>query len=253
MKKLMSIGMCIVAFCFLAFTVSAIPDTEIYNFRASATAVFLFDEYNPSYDGIHDTLREIDLYVFFNESQYYYVLIRGVSADVSPYDDFFVSFSCDGEPATSFHTTDYTSWVESGQISFKKQFNPAIVTVDYGNATIDALYSYCQIYSANSLVVDGNSGYTQFNVDLVPVTTSAVTTLERYCEEAALQDTITAELSAINTIFTNNVNFITTLFTVFQILALIFVVLGIPIMVLLLVRWVIWKVTGMRILERKVE
>lgn len=249
MKKQLGLGVCIAALFFLAVTASAIPDNEIFNFKASVTGIFYFDEYNPTNNNYSIT-RTLQLYVFFNESQYYYVIIRANPADVSPYDDFYIDFSCDGESHASFDTTDYTSWVESGQISFKKRFTATDIR-DYGNSTLTANFGYCNVYEASGLVVDGNSGYTTFRLDIVPVTTTAVTTIEAYCEEAALHDTITAELSVIDTIFTTNVNLITTLFIVFQIIAIIFVVLAIPIMIFMLIRWAIWRITGIRLLERK--
>jgi len=46
----------------------------------------------------------------------------------------------------------------------------------------------------------------------------------------------------------NNINIFYTLFIVAQILAIIFVVIGIPILVFLMIRWTIWKTTGRRIL-----
>lgn len=251
MKKQLGLGVCIAALFFLAVTVSAIPDTEIYNFKASATGIFLFDEHNPTYDGNHSIVRQIELYTFFNESQYYYIVIRKNPADVYPYDDFYISFACDLEPITAFHTTDYTSWVESGQISFKKRFTGSY-DVEYVNGTtLTANHGYCYVTESYGLTVNGNTGYTTFNVDLVPVTISAVMTLESYCEEASLQDTITGELSAFENILANNLNFITTLFIIFEILAVVFVSLGIPIMVFMLVRWAIWKITGHRLLDRK--
>lgn len=246
-----TVGACILTLFFLAVTVSAIPDAEIYNFKASVTGEFKFDEYNPTNNNFSIT-RTVQLYTFFNESQYYYVIIRANPADVSPYDEFDIEFFCDGESHAIFTTTDYTSWVESGQISFKKQFT-STASRSYGNSTLYANFGYCTVVSASGLVVDGNVGYTTFRLDLVPVTTGVVTTLESYCEEEALSDTITAELSAIDTIFTTNVNFLTTLFTVFQIIALVFVVLAIPIMMFMLIKFVIWKITGIRILDKRVE
>jgi len=251
MKKLFGLGMCFAALFFLAVTASAIPDTEIYNFKASVTGIFKFDEYN-YYNNNYSMTRTVQLYTFFNESQYYYAIVRANPADVSPYDEFDITFFCDGEPYTSFTTTDYTSWVESGQISFKKRFG-SITTRSYGNSTLSANEAYCTIISASGLVVDGNVGYTTFNLDIVPVTTTAVTTVESYCEEEALRDTVTAELAAIDTIFNTNVNFVTTLFIVFQILAIVAVVLGVPILLFMLLRWAIWKITGIRILERRIR
>jgi len=250
MKCLTTVGVCFVFMIFLASASSAIPDSEIYNFKSSITGVFYFDEYNPKYDGIHGITRELELLSFYNESQYYYIVIRKSSVDQPPYDDFFVTFICDAEPVTSFHTTDYTSWVESGQISFKKQYGYQD-DFDYGTGSIRGRYSYCQIREASNLTVSGNTGYTTFNVDLVPVTISSVQSVESYCEEEYLRDTITAQLSAMGTIVETNVGFVSTIFTVFQTLVIVFIVIGIPILIFLFIRWAVWKITGIRILERK--
>jgi len=249
MKSSAVLLVCALALLALAQQSLAIPDSDIYNFRSSMTASFYFDDYNPTNNGYSIT-RYAALHAFFNESQYYYVIIRASEADSPPYDDFYISFTCDNDPDVAFHTTDYTSWVESGQISFKRQFTFSEY-MSYANATMLSMLSYCTITNANSLVPDGNSGYTTFRLDLVPSTASAVTTLEAYCDEASLHTAVDTELSTLASIVDVNIKFISTIFTVFQILAVIIVVLGIPIVVLLAIRFVIWKITGHRLFERE--
>lgn len=248
MKNLVGFAACFMVVFFIVSSASAIPEEELYNFRSSVTGIFYFDEFNPP-----ALTRIVYLDSLHNASLDYYVVIRKNVNDVKPYDDFFVSFLCgDDVIPTEFHTTDYSSWVETGQVSFKKSyFQITSAAFPYGNLT--SFYTYCYVVNANGLVTDNNVGYTQFNLDLVPVTTIAVRTVASYCEEAAITDAINAEEDAIAGIVGNNINFFQTFFIIFQILAVVLVVLGVPIMIFLLIRWAIWKITGVRILERRME
>jgi hypothetical protein len=38
---------------------------------------------------------------------------------------------------------------------------------------------------------------------------------------------------------------------VVQILAIIFIVIGVPVLIIMLIRWAIWRISGFKILEKK--
>jgi len=232
----------LMSICFVS-AVQAIPESDAESFRASARYFVEFDDY---YNGTIG--RTLTLKSFHSEASYYYVVFRANVGDAKPYDEFDVSFRCEGDTlATSFKTTDYPSWEESGQISFKREFNIR-GNETYFNNTINVSTTFCTVLTAGNLVVDSNDGYTKFMMELVPILRNIVITPKSSCELTSAHQTLDSELDSLYKVFVNNINIFYTLFIVAQILAIIFVVIGIPILVFLMIRWTIWKTTGRRIL-----
>jgi hypothetical protein len=233
----------------LSIPVQAIPDTDIYNFRAVGSQTFVFDEYCTG----SECNRTIRLKSFHNFSNSFYIMFRHHTGDAEPYDSYNIEFRCSGDALPlAFNTNDYAGWEERGIISFKREFGTYVDGNSYDNITIDTHYSDCEIISANSLTVDGNTGYTTFTVEVVPILDAgSVTTVQTYCETEARNDLIANLQSGIWTVLENNINFFFTIWIIAQTLGIILVVIGIPVLVFLMIRWAIWKVTGIKLLERK--
>jgi hypothetical protein len=223
---------------------SAIPESDLEKFRASGRFIVKFDAYT------NQTQYQM-IKAFHNESSTFYVVFRANIGDAVPYDDFYINYWCQGDALfTEFHTTDYPSWVQSGIISFSKQY--AFQTTEYyNNATVDMSSSICWINSATGLFVDGNAGYTNFNMELVPVLNTFVITIEMFCSDSARTDLIGLLSAGLSSVFANNVNFLYTMWLVVQILAIIFIVIGVPVLIIMLIRWAIWRISGFKILEKK--
>jgi hypothetical protein len=247
-QKISSLGLAfsaIIALLLLSFSVSAIPETDLEKFRASGRFFVKFDGYT------NDTQYQT-VSAFHNESLSFYVIFRANAGDAPPYDDFHVEYKCLGDALpTEFHTRDYPSWNASGLISFRKNYAYNGITAYYDNSTISSSWSYCWIISANGLDAVGNAGYSEFYVELVPVLNTLVITLDSFCSDEARVNLIEQLTSGIYLVLEKNVNFLYTLWIVFQILAVLFIVLGIPILIFLIVRWAIWRISGFKILDRR--
>jgi len=223
--------------------VAAIPESDLYYFRGSSRATFEFDSY---YNG--SAARSSTVKAFHNMSSYYYIVIRANAGDAKPHDKFTVDFKCTGDAVNTFvTTTDYSSWVESGQVSMKRSF------LLENNYTYDGLVltvkeATCTIVSAGDLVPDNNIGYTTFNVELVPLLTTTVITLENLCEDEARKTLIENEVNGTVNVVTNNINIFYTFWLFIQIVAIVFIFIGIPAVVLLLIRWTLFKISGRKIL-----
>lgn len=236
------LGLALVMSIIMIQFVDAIPEADIYMFRASARAIMKFDDYVNITD-----VRFVNLKTFHNDSAYYYMVIRANPGDVAPYDDFYLRFQCQGDAlSTELHTTDYTSWTESGMISFKRQFNNPYIE-QYDGVPIDAQSAWCQIYSADDLIVNGNTGYTKFYVEMVPLLYQRVQTIEDYCGEEERVELVDNIQFGIQSVLQNNIDFLSVNWVIFQIIAMIAVVLGIPVMLFMLIRWAMWRIAGIRI------
>lgn len=228
--------------------VSAIPESDLYKFTGAGRFAFNFDFFHNSTSPRTAIIRHLTNIT----SQYYYVVVRANAGDVAPYDEFDLSFICnDDESETALTTTGYNSWVQSGQISFKHELKSAEVVYYSGFLPYFAMDGECNITSAGSLLPDGNTGYTTFNLELVPLQDSDVQTVQAYCEDEARTDLIEAEISGILSVVENNVNIFYTLWIVIQIVAMLFLVVGIPTVMLLMIRWSIFKVTGRKLFARR--
>lgn len=232
----------------LPTTILAIPDSDINDFKSSIRAQFKFDEYYNSTNP-----RALALTSYFNSSMYYYIVLRSSSPDIAPYDDYYIKFKCYGDAiATEFHTTDYDTWRTAGQISFKKQYLLISGDVAYDGTNLSDQATYCEIFNASGLVATNNAAYTTLTIELVPILSSGnVITLTYFCEDAARKSLISKEMDAIGSIIGINVNVFSSLWIIAQILAVILIVIGVPILAILLIRWAIYKITGKVIFQKK--
>jgi len=228
--------------------VSAIPEFDLYKFTGAGRFTFSFDSFHNSTNPRTGTIR----YLTNQTAQYYYVVIRANVGDVAPYDEFDLSFVCsDDETETALTTTDYNSWVQSGQVSFRHEFDDPHTVYYMGIFPFNAMDGQCNVTSASGLIPNGNTGYTTFNFELVPLQDSDVQTVQVYCEDQARADLIEAEVNGTLSVITNNVNIFYTLWIVIQIVAMLFLVVGIPAVMLLMIRWSIFKVTGRKLFARE--
>lgn len=242
---------CLVAGVFavlLSGVVSAIPESDLYKFKSSVRGYAKFDEYGGS-----TSTRSYTIKSFYNESDSFYFVIRASVGDIKPYDDFFVRVWCSGDSLpTEFHTTDYDSWASNGQITFKRAYYTSYSEI-YDNLSITASKSGCEIYSASDLVVDGNAGYTMFYVDMIPVLPTAVITLDQFCADEQRVNLTGRLTSGILIVLQNNVNFLYTLWIIVQVMAVIVIVIGVPVFILLMIRWAIWRITGFKLFDRSMN
>lgn len=225
-------------------TASAIPSGDLYFFRGAARHVVPFDEFYNS-----TTQRELTVFSYYNSSAYYYFIIRVNSGDAKPYDAFTVSYQCSDDPTpVTLLTTDYSSWVESGQISIKRAF-PVNYTVYLSGELNTAIVkeASCRIVSATGLAVDNNAGYTSFNAEIVPMLTMTVVTLDAYCEDTSRADLIETIVAGILNVVLKNVDIVYTLFLIFEIMVVIGVLIGLPTLIIILVGWASHKITGKKL------
>jgi len=246
MKSLMFA--CLVAGVFaLMFSgaVAAIPESDLYNFKSSVRSYAKFDDYGGS-----TSTRSYEIKSFYNESDSFYFVVRASAGDIKPYDDFFLRVWCSGDSLpTEFHTTDYDSWVSNGQISFKRNYYTSYNEI-YDNISISARKSGCEIYSATDLIVNNNAGYTTFYVDMVPILITPVITFDQFCTDERRANITGSLKDGILIVLQNNTNFLYTLWIIFQVLAVIVIVIGVPVFILLMIRWAIWRITGFKLFER---
>jgi hypothetical protein len=246
-KLLMALVAAVLLSCSAMGFVSAIPESDLYHFKSAVREYVPFDAYvaNMSH-GRYYFLKQ-----FWNSSDSYYMVLRVNAGDTPPYDDFFVRFICSGDSLpTEFHTTDYPSWVSDGQISVKRGYFYFYDEV-YDTVSIPAAISSCQILTASNLTVSGNAGYTTFNLELVPTLNTIVITLDQFCSDRKRAN-LTGRIGAgILTVLENNVNFLYTLWIVFQVIGVIVIVIGVPVFVLLLIRWAVWRISGHKMFERR--
>jgi hypothetical protein len=226
-------------------SVMAIPESDSDTFRTSFRREVQLDSYYNS-----SWYQHVGLQVFTGVSSNYYFVMRRNPADMYPYDDMKVCFACAGDYLdTCIYTRDYPSWTENGQISFLRS-DYAEVNRTY-NGTIRAVsYARCSVNTVADVSYDGNGAYSYIIVEMIPRISTQFTTIQRQCETDSAQAVISEELEGISTVISTNVSIWYTLFLMFQIGAVIFVVFVLPIMVFLMMKWFVYKITGHKMLER---
>lgn len=226
-------------------SVSAIPESDSDSFRTSFRREVQLDSYYNS-----SWYQHVGVQIFTGVSSEYYFVIRRNPADMYPYDNMKVCFACQGDYLpTCLYTTDYPSWNENGQISFlRSDYSDVNRTYSGVNRTVS--YARCSVSSVSDVSYDGNGAYSYVIVEMIPRINTQFTTIQRQCETDSAQAVIAEELEGISTVIETNVNVWNTLFIMFQICAVIFVVFVLPIMIFLMMKWFVYKITGHKMLER---
>jgi hypothetical protein len=227
-------------------SVFAIPESDSDSFRTSFRRQIQLDAYYNS-----SWYQTIAVQVFQgNLSPSYYFVVRRNPADAFPYDDMQVCFACQGDYLdTCLYTTDYPSWNENGQISFLRS-DYAEVNRTYNGTIRSVNYARCSVISVTDVGYDGNGAYAYIIAEMIPRITLQFTTIQRQCETDSAKAVIAEELEGINVVVSTNVDIWSTLFIMFQIGAVIFMVFVLPLMVFIMIKWVVFRVTGHKILER---
>ena len=226
-------------------SVMAIPESDSDTFRTSFRRQVQLDSYYTS-----SWYQHVGLQVFTGVSTDYYFIVRKNPADVYPYDNMKVCFACAGDYLdTCIYTRDYPSWTENGQISFLRS-DYAEVNRTYNGTIRSVNYARCSVNSVADVTYDGNGAYSYIIIEMIARVSNQFTTIQRQCETDSAQAVIAKEMAGINTVIGTNVNVFFTLFLMFQIGAVIFVVFVLPIMIFLMMKWFVYKITGHKMLER---
>lgn len=192
----------------------------------------------------------MSLVSFHESSQNWVLFFRHATADVSPYDNLKLTFTCNGQTSSPINTTQYDQWVDDGILSIEFPYDDLNYPVTYNERDFTGKYSRCDImiedYNASSYLGNNTGSYTGLTVEMIPFL--SVIEFVNCTGESFVEIGITNELSGIVTMMTDAWSIAWVIYSIFIV---VFAVFMIPIFVFILIRWAIFRITGYRLIERK--
>lgn len=218
-----------VAMLFLAVSVSA-------QFTASEQHIALTNVY------LDDNVTTVMTWLSFHESSesvgWY---IRKHPNDISTNDNHTIVFDCGGSITGSFSTSDYEDWNNFGFVHIVLDYEDESYSISYDESPFTAKYLRCK-FTASSGAFINNSAYDYITMELIP----SVSSFEFIsCSGvSSAQISLAEEIGFLVTMMSEIWEIAWLIYSIFIILIAVF---GIPILFFMLIRYVVFRLSGYRI------
>jgi len=169
--------------------------------------------------------------------------IREHPNDTGVADNHTITFDCGGSVTGSFNTKDYDSWnnILGGYIQIGLDYEDESYGISFNEVPFTGKYLRCE-FTASAGSFYNNSAYDYITMEFIPtessfefISCSAISTP---------QIAITGELASIVTMMSEIWEIA---WLVYSIFIIIFAVFGIPIMFFMLVRYIVFRLSGYKI------
>jgi hypothetical protein len=212
------------------------------------TSILLFESASHQYLILGDMEpMNLDVVSFHQYGKTWYLFFRHNELDVPPYDNISISVKCNGEMSPTVFPTDfYSEWNSVGELTLSFDFHDSNVAIPYNSHLIYGDMSSCELY-ASSISYDNNSAYDFMDVETIPL----ISILENY--DCNMVESSSINIAGSMTFFFGWMGDIWTIsWYVYSMALIVFAVFGIPIFVFTVLRYVIYKITGTKFVERRV-
>lgn len=210
-------------------------------------AVFLLSVSNVQAESLFDVYLDANdttvssMMAFHESSKSITWYIRTHQIDVTSFDNHTVNFDCGGSVVGSFSTKDYETWNTFGFIEVGLDYETDPYSISYNEIGFTADYLRCE-FTVNSGSFLNNSAYDYITMELIPVQ-SSIEFIN--CEGVTSSQIAVAE--ELEMFVSMASDFWSIVWLIFSIFAIVFAVTGIPAFVFMLIRYVIFRITGHKI------
>jgi len=235
MRSIALFGIAFVAFCLLAGSVSAFTLAPIFNYEMAL-------HHDTEIDGAEVT--QIGILAFYEYSKSWELVLVSNNADVPPYDNFNIGISCnDGEEEAELNTTEYADWVSSGRFSISFSYQDDSYPIAYNEYELNGKYSACEI-SVNSYndSFNNNPSYETIGVEMIPLLSPV-----EFINCSQITSATISIANELDTFFVMVGDFWDIIWYIYSIAIIVFTLFGIPLLLFMLIRWVLYRVAGVRI------
>jgi ABC-type multidrug transport system fused ATPase/permease subunit len=231
----------------LAFAVCMLVMVSSAQSVSILTSIFMFESGSNQRLFLNDTEpMNLDAVVFHQYAKTWYLFFRHNDADVLPYDNISISVECNGATSPVVFPTDfYGEWNSVGELTLSFDFYENSLAIPYNSHLIYGDLSSCELF-ADSISFDNNSAYDYIEVETIPL----VSVLENY--DCSRVESTTINLATSMTFFFGVMGDMWTIsWYVYSMALIIFAVFGIPMFVFIILRYAIFKITGVKLVERR--
>lgn len=200
---------------------------------------------------INGESESMSLLTFYESSQNWVLFLRHKGVDDPPYDNLSITVECNGESPVTFDTTEYGQWVSEGFLSIEFPYQQSGYSVVYNSIDLAGKFSQCVVGVSDhggSSYVNDSYNYTLFEVEMIPF----LATIE-FVDCSAVDSSELALLGQLSSFVDMMTDFWDILWLVISIASIVLGVFMIPVLIFIVIRWFLFRVAGIRLVERSVN
>jgi len=184
---------------------------------------------------------------FHATSETWYLFIENDINDEAPYDNITLRVDCTSGDIATFSTLEYDTWVDDGYINLPLTFESDESSISYNSISLDAKTVECDFTIISINQTNNTSPYVRRYIQLIPY----YTTIE-FVKCTGFDDNFGIQVSGHITSFVTMMEDSWSIaWYAYSIFIIIFAVIGIPILIFIILRWGIYRLTGHKLIERR--
>lgn len=189
------------------------------------------------------------VYAYHQYSDTWYLYLKANPHDDPPYDNITVSLQCNGDSTpTVFPTTFYQEWNDTGELVFSFPYGEEQVAITYNDHILYGDVAWCEIFmtSHGGSFINNSLSYNYIETKMIPLISSFE---DLDCSNV---DSSTIGIATgLTSLVTYNSDLWSIAWLLYSIMLVIFAVFGIPMMVFMGIRYLLWRITGHKMIERR--
>lgn len=183
---------------------------------------------------------------FHGTSETWQLFIRANTNDNPPYDNLTWVVDCTSGDSATVDTLEYPTWVSDGYIEIAMNYEDEDETVYYNAIPLTAKVVTCDFTISDWNATNNTANYRMW-VEMIPF----YAVLE-FVECEGFEDNFGISFTGqVTTVIGMMEDGWEIAWYVYSIVIIIFAVIGIPILVFIVIRWSIYRLTGHKLIERR--
>jgi len=216
---------------------SAQASTPYYLFGMSARGLLYMNS---------SVTTTMQINAFHGSSETWKFYIEGLGSDNPPYDNITIQVDCTSGDSAVFDTTDYPEWVEHGYLEIPLIYEDEDDVIRYNSIPLESKTVRCD-FTALGFNFTNNTAYNTRKIHMIPYLASI-----EFIECTGFDDNFGISFTGdVMTLVTMMEDCWEIAWYTYSIFAIIFVVIGVPLLVFIILRWAIYRLTGYKLIERR--
>lgn len=184
---------------------------------------------------------------FHGTSETWKLYIEKTGDDLPAYDNITISVDCTSGDSAVFSTTDYESWNTYGYLEIPLTYEDDDVAISYNSIPLTAKTVECDFTIVNINRLNNTAPYIRRWIQMIPYLSSIeFVDCTGYDDNFGIQ--VSTQIDAAVTMMDASWEIA---WLVYSIFAVVFVVIGVPMLVFIIIRWALYRITGHRLVERR--
>lgn len=213
----------------------------------ATTPYYLFGMSSETFVYLNSSITStMTLNSFHATSETWNLYIRANTNDNPPYDNLTWTVDCTSGDTATFDTLEYSSWVNDGYIQIAMNYEDAAETIHYNAVPLTAKAVTCDFTISDWNATNNTANYRMW-AEMIPF----YATIE-FIECEGFEDnfgiSFTGQVTTVVTMMEDGWEIAWYTYSIFII---IFAVVGVPILVFIVVRWAIYRISGFKLIERR--